>query len=329
MRLHHRTRFALQLLMAGASFAAALPMAQAQAWPNRPVRVLVGFPAGQATDVLARMAAQRLSDATGQQFFVENRPGASGNIAFEMAARAAPDGYTLLMGSSGTAAINPALYAKLPFDVNRDFNHVVMMADVPQMLVVNPNLPIKTVKEFIDYARTRPGKIDYASGGSGLTNHLMMEMFKSATGLHLVHIPYRGGPPALTDLIAGQVSVMFETIVGALPHVKNGKLRALAVSRSKRSAAVADLPTVGESGVPGFDATAWVAMLAPAGTPRDIIMRANAEINKGLATPEIRDRIIGMGAEPGGGTPEEFGAFHKSELVKWAKVVKASGAKID
>ena len=203
------------------------------------------------------------------------------------------------------------------------------MADVPQVLVVNPNLPARNVKELIEYARTRPGRIDYASGGSGLTNHLMMEMFKSATALHLVHIPYKGGPPALTDLIAGQVSLMFETIVGALPHVKSGKLRALAVSRAKRSAAVPDLPTVAESGVPGFDATAWVAMLAPTGTPREIIARANAEINRGLATQEMRDKLVGLGADPAGGSPEEFGAFHKAELAKWAKVVKDSGARVE
>ena len=317
------------LAILAASLLAAAPTAVAQAWPNRPVKILVGFPAGQATDVLARLAAQRLSDTTGQQFYVENRPGAAGNIAFEMTARAAPDGYTLLMGSSGTAAINPALYSKLPFDINRDFAHVVMMADVPQMLVVTPALPVKNVRELIEYAKVRPGKIDYASGGSGLTNHLMMEMFKSATGLHLVHIPYKGGPPALTDLIAGQVSLMFETIIGALPHVKNGKLRALAVSRAKRSAAVADLPTLAESGVPGFDATAWVAMFAPTGTPREIIVRANGDIARGLASPELREKISALGAEAGGGTPEDFSAFHKAELVKWARVVKASGARVE
>ena len=323
MRLMTLFAAAVALLAAGA------PPASAQAWPNRPVRVLVGFPAGQATDVLARMAAQRMSDATGQQFFVENRPGASGNIAFEMAARATPDGYTLLMGSSGTAAINPSLYAKLPFDINRDFAHVIMMADIPQLLVVNPNLPVKNVRELIDYAKVRPGKIDYASGGSGLTNHLIMEMFKSATGLRLVHIPYRGGPPALTDLIAGQVSLMFETTVGALPHVRNGKLRALAVSRIKRSTGAPDIPTVAESGVPGFDAAAWIAMFAPAGTPREVIARLNSEINKGIVTPEMREKLVGLGADPVGGTPEDFSAFHKAELAKWAKVVKDSGAKVD
>ena len=329
MLKHSPAAHAAILAILAASLLAAAPTAIAQAWPNRPVKILVGFPAGQATDVLARLAAQRLSDTTGQQFYVENRPGAAGNIAFEMTARAAPDGYTLLMGSSGTAAINPALYSKLPFDINRDFAHVVMMADVPQMLVVTPALPVKNVRELIEYAKTRPGKIDYASGGSGLTNHLMMEMFKSATGLHLVHIPYKGGPPALTDLIAGQVSLMFETIIGALPHVKNGKLRALAVSRAKRSAAVADLPTLAESGVPGFDATAWVAMFAPTGTPREIIMRANSDIARGLASPELREKISALGAEAGGGTPEDFSTFHKAELNKWARVVKASGARVD
>jgi tripartite-type tricarboxylate transporter receptor subunit TctC len=319
------TAFIAASLLACASMTTAF----AQAWPNRPVRVLVGFPPGQATDVLARMAAQRMSDATGQQFFVENRPGASGNIAFEMAARAAPDGYTLLMGSSGTAAINPSLFAKLPYDIHRDFAHVIMMADIPQILLVNPNLPVKTVRELIDYAKVRPGKVDYASGGSGLTNHLIMEMFKAATGLRLVHIPYRGGPPALTDLIAGQVSLMFETTVGALPHVRNGKLRALAISRIKRSAGAPDIPTVAESGVPGFDAAAWIAMFAPAGTPREVIMRLNGEINKGIVTQEMRDRLVGLGADPVGGSPEDFAAFHKSELAKWAKVVKESGAKLD
>jgi tripartite-type tricarboxylate transporter receptor subunit TctC len=322
-------RFMTLLAAAITLLAAGAPPVSAQTWPNRPVRVLVGFPAGQATDVLARMAAQRMSDVTGQQFFVENRPGASGNIAFEMAARATPDGYTLLMGSSGTAAINPSLFTKLPFDINRDFAHVIMMADIPQLLVVNPNLPVKNVRELIDYAKVRPGKVDYASGGSGLTNHLIMEMFKSATGLRLVHIPYRGGPPALTDLIAGQVSLMFETTVGALPHVRNGKLRALAISRIKRSAGAPDIPTVAESGVPGFDAAAWIAMFAPAGTSREVVARLNSEINKGIVTQEMREKLVGLGADPVGGTPEEFAAFHKAELVKWAKVVKDSGARID
>ncbi len=322
-------RFLTLIAAAVTLLAASTSQVSAQAWPNRPVRVLVGFPAGQATDVLARMAAQRMSDVTGQQFFVENRPGASGNIAFEMAARATPDGYTLLMGSSGTAAINPSLFSKLPFDINRDFAHVIMMADIPQLLVVNPNLPVKNVRELIDYAKVRPGKIDYASGGSGLTNHLIMEMFKSATGLRLVHIPYRGGPPALTDLIAGQVSLMFETTVGALPHVRNGKLRALAISRIKRSTGAPDIPTVAESGVPGFDAAAWIAMFAPAGTPREVVARLNSEINKGIVTPEMREKLVGLGADPVGGAPEDFSAFHKAELAKWAKVVKDSGAKVD
>ena len=318
------TAIAATLLLACASS----PPAFAQAWPSRPVKILVGFPPGQATDVLARMAAQRLVEATGQSFYIENRPGASGNIAFEMAARAAPDGYTLLMGSSGTAAINPSLY-KLPYDMVRDFAPVIMMANIPELLLVNNALPVKTVKELIAYAKARPGKIDYASGGSGLTNHLMMEMFKSATGLRLVHIPYKGGPPALTDLIAGQVSVMFETTTGSLAHVRAGKLRALAVSTIKRSAAAPELPTLAESGVPGFDAAAWIAMFAPAATPKEIIARVNAEINKGLATAEMRDKLVGLGADQVGGTPDEFGATLKAELVNWAKVVKDSGARID
>lgn len=323
MPIHAGRALATLLLILAAS------AALAQAWPNRPVRILVGFPAGQATDVLARLSAQRLTDATGQQFFVENRPGASGNIAFEMAARAAPDGYTLLMASSGTAAINPALYGKLPFDMEKDFAPIIMMADVPLFLVVNPTLPVKNVKELIAYAKSRPGKIDYASGGSGLTNHLTMELFKAATGLHLVHIPYKGGPPAITDLIGGQVSLMFETGAGILPHVKSGKLRALAVSRARRTAGAPDLPTVAESGVPGFDATAWISMMAPAATPRDIVARINTELNKSLGVPEVRERMLTLGTDPVGGSAEEFGAMLKVELAKWAKAVKISGAKVE
>jgi tripartite-type tricarboxylate transporter receptor subunit TctC len=315
-------------MLLAAVLAAAASNSMAQAWPNHPVKILVGFPAGQATDVLARMAAQRLTEATGQSFYVENRPGASGNIAFEMVARATPDGYTLLMGSSGTAAINPALY-KLPYDMIRDFAPVIMMANIPELLLVNNAMPVKTVRELIAYAKARPGKIDYASGGSGLTNHLMMEMFKSATGLRLVHIPYKGGPPALTDLIAGQVSVMFETTTGSLAHVRAGKLRALAVSTAKRSAAAPELPTLAESGVAGFDAAAWIAMLAPAATPKDIVARINAEINKGLASTDMREKLLGLGADQVGGTPEEFGATLKTELASWARVVKESGARID
>lgn len=321
MKTHFRALLAAAILATGA------PAALAQAWPARPVKILVGFPAGQATDVMARMAAQRLSDALGQNFFVENRPGASGNIAFEMTARSAPDGYTLVMASSGTAAINPSLY-KLPYDMLKDFAPVIMFAHVPELLLVNPGLPVRSVKEFIEYARPRPGKIDYASGGSGLTNHLMMEMFKTATGLRLVHIPYKGGPPALTDLMAGQVSVMFETTTGSLAHVRAGKLRALAVSTNKRAAAAPELPTLTEAGVP-FDATAWIAMLAPANTPREIVARINAELNKGLAAPDTKERIVGLGSDPIGGTPEEFGATLKAEITRWAKVVKDSNARID
>ena len=323
MPIHAGRALATLLLILAAS------AALAQTWPNRPVRILVGFPAGQATDVLARLSAQRLTDATGQQFFVENRPGASGNIAFEMAARAAPDGYTLLMASSGTAAINPALYGKLPFDMEKDFAPIIMMADVPLFLVVNPTLPVTNVKELIAYAKSRPGKIDYASGGSGLTNHLTMELFKAATGLHLVHIPYKGGPPAITDLIGGQVSLMFETGVGILSHVRSGKLRALAVSRARRTAGAPDLPTVAESGVPGFDATAWISMMAPAATPPAIIARVNAEINKSLGTQEIRERLLALGTDPVGGSAEEFAATLKVEIAKWAKAVKISGAKVE
>ncbi|MBI5907610.1 MAG: tripartite tricarboxylate transporter substrate binding protein [Burkholderiales bacterium] len=299
------------------------------AYPNRPVKILVGFPPGQATDVVAREIAQKLSEAMGQQFVVDNRAGAGGIIGTDLVAKAPADGYTLLMSSSGPLAVNPSLYRKLPYNVEKDFAPITLAALVPLFVVANPSFPPNTVGELVAYAKANPGKISYASGGNGVTNHLAMEMFKSVAGVYMTHIPYRGGPPAVTDLIAGQVSVMFETGPGALPHVRSGKLKALAVGSAARSSAAPSLPTVAESGLPGFDAVAWIGLVAPRGTPPAIITRLNAEVTRILKLPEIKDRFQALGAEPAGNTPEQFAAYIQSETIKWGKAVKDSGAKVD
>ena len=303
--------------------------AQAQDYPARPVRILLGFPVGQATDVLARLVAARLSSQYGQQFFVENRPGAAGIIATEMAARAEPDGYTLLATSSGPLAVNPTLYAKIPYDVPRDFVVFAGLGIVPYAVVVKPALPVRDLQELVAHAKANPGKLNYASGGSGVTNHLVTEMFKAAAGIDMQHVPYKGGPAALTDLVGGQVDVMFETLVATLPLVKSGKLRALAVSSADRAAAIPELPTIAESGYPGFTGVPWVAMAAPARTPKAIVARLNGDVNRILATPEVRQSFIAQGSEPLILSLEQMDQFVRSEAAKWGRAVKASGAKVD
>ncbi len=298
-------------------------------YPNKPVKVLTGFPAGQATDVLGREVAAKLAEQLGQQFFVDNKPGAAGIIATQAAMSAPADGYTLLLSSSGPLAVNPGLYSKLPYDPTRDFVPVAGIALVPLVLVTNPGFDAKSIKELVAMARSKPGKINYASGGNGVTNHLVMEMFRSAADVNITHVPYKGGPPALTDLMGGQVDVMFETTVATLPFVKQGKLRALAVSSSRRSSAAPELPTVAELGYPGFSGVPWVAIMAPANTPAPIVSKLNAEINKALASKTVRDNFLAQGAEPMPMSPEELGAFIKSEIGKWTKVVKDSGAKVE
>ena len=303
--------------------------AWAQSYPTKPVRILLGFPVGQATDILARIVAQRLSTQHGQQFYVDNRPGAAGIIATEMAAKAEPDGYTLLASSSGPLAVNPGLYAKLPYDVPRDFVMLAGLGIVPYAVVVNPASPIKDIKGLVEYARANPGKLNYASGGSGVTNHLVTEMFKATAGIDMQHVPYKGGPAALTDLVGGQVDVMFETMVATLPLVKSGKLRAIAVSSANRAAAAPELPTISESGYPGFTGVPWVAMAAPIKTPRAIVASLNADINRILASPQVRDSFIASGSEPMVMNLAELDAFVKAETQKWGRAVKASGAKVD
>ena len=317
------------LRFAALLFAVFAVSASAQNYPAKPVRILLGFPVGQATDVLARLVAVKLSNQYGQQFYVENRPGAAGIIATELAAKAEPDGYTLLASSSGPLAVNPTLYPKLPYDVARDFVVFAGLGVVPYAVVVNPNSKIKDLAGLVAYAKANPGKLNYASGGSGVTNHLVTEMFKGTAGIDMQHVPYKGGPAAITDLIGGQVDVMFETLTATLPLVKSGKLRAIAVSSANRAAALPEMPTISESGYPGFTGVPWVAMAAPVKTPKPIIAQLNADVNKILNLPDVKQTFLAAGTEPMVMSLEQLDQFVKSETLKWGKAVKDSGAKVD
>jgi tripartite-type tricarboxylate transporter receptor subunit TctC len=321
-------RLLLALVLTG--LGSALPIGvSAQAYPNHPIRLVVPFPAGGTTDILARAIAQKLSESLGQPFVVDNRPGAGGNIGADIVAKSAPDGYTLLMGTVGTQAINVSLYAKMPYDAAKDFAPVVLVAGVPNVLVVNPSVPVKTVQELLKLAKDKPGSINFASSGNGTSIHLSGELFKTMTGAQIAHVPYKGSAPALTDLLGGQVQIMFDNLPSAMPHIKAGKLRAVAVTSAKRAPALPELPTIAESGVPGFEASSWFGILAPAGTPREIVTRINAEANKALQSADMKEKLLAQGAEAVGNTPEYFGDYIKAETVKWAKVVKESGAKVD
>jgi tripartite-type tricarboxylate transporter receptor subunit TctC len=310
-----------------AAFASSLAFAQAT-YPSKPVRLVVPFPAGGTTDILARAAAQKLSEAWGQQVIVDNRPGAAGNIGAELVAKAAPDGYTLLMGTVGTHAINPSLYAKMPYDHVKDFVPVILVAGVPNVLVVNPGVPVNSVPELIAYAKANPGKLNFASSGSGTSIHLSGELFKTMTGVQMTHVPYKGSAPALTDLMGGQVQLMFDNLPSSLAFIKAGKLRALGVTSAARAAALPDTPTIADT-VPGFEASSWFGILAPAGTPRDVVVKVNAETAKWLASPDAKEKLAGQGANVAGGSPEAFAKHIQMETAKWAKVVKDSGAKVD
>ena len=298
------------------------------AYPNKPIRMVVPYPPGGPTDVLGRIVAQKLSESLGQQVVVENRPGASGMIGSEIVAKAAPDGYTLLTNAS-IHVINPSLYPKMNFDALRDFAPVSLIAQVPLILVVNPALPAKSVTELIALGKAQPNLLNFGSSGNAAAPHLAGESFKIATGVQMQHVPYKGSAPALTDLIGGQVQLIFDSMPSAMPHVKSGKIRALAVTTAKRSPTVPDLPTVTESGVPGFDISTWYGVWAPAGTPKDIVNKVAGEMAKALQQPAVRERLAALGAEPVGNTPEEFAAYCQSELAKWSKIVKESGAKAD
>ncbi len=298
-------------------------------YPAKPVRIVVGFPPGQATDTIARILAEKLTARLGQPFVIDNKPGAAGIIGSEAALKSAPDGYTLLFSSSGPLAVNPGLYSKLPYDPVADIQPIALAVRVPLFLVVNPEAPYRTLKDLADAARATPGRINYASGGSGVTNHLAMEMLKSALGVDLTHVPYKGGPPAVSDLVAGHVTVMFETGPAVVPHVKAGRLRAIAAGGATRSATLPQLPTIIEQGVPGFDAVAWIGLVGPAGMPPTVVQKLNSEMAVVFAMPDVRERLAALGAEPATNSVEEFRAYIKSEMAKWGKAVRDSGAKAD
>jgi tripartite-type tricarboxylate transporter receptor subunit TctC len=303
--------------------------ASAQNYPERAIRLVVPFPAAGTTDILAREVAQQLTGALGQTVVVDNRPGAAGNIGSDLVAKSAPDGYTLLMGTVGTHAINPSLYSKMPYDHVKDFVPVVLVAGVPNVLVVNPALPVNSVADLIKLAKDKPGQINFASSGSGTSIHLSGELFKTMAGVDMIHVPYKGSAAALTDLIGGQVQIMFDNLPSALPQIKAGRLRPIAVTSLKRAAVLPDIPTINESGLPGFEASSWFGVLAPAGTPAPIVLRINAEVNQWLQSADAREKLLSQGAEAAGGSPAQFANHIRAETEKWAKVVKASGAKVD
>ena len=330
-----RRVFAAAVLAAtAAASASAFAQSPSSIWPTRPVRIVVPFAPGGTTDILARALAPELGKAFGQSFLVENKAGAGGNLGADQVAKSPADGYTLLMGTVGTQSINPALYPKMPYDAARDFAPISLVAGVPNVLVVNPANAkangITDVRSLIAYAKAHPGRLNVASSGNGTSIHLSAELFKTTTGTYMVHIPYKGSGPALLDLIGGGTDLMFDNLPSALPQIKGGKLTALAVTSSQRSAALPDVPTVAEAGgLKGFEASSWFGLLAPAGTPAEIVNRIQQETAKALASPALKERLLAQGAIPGGMAPADFGRFIAAEAKKWAAVVKASGAKVD
>ena len=313
---------------AGAVVASLPQHAFAQVYPNKPIKFVVGFAPGGATDVVGRLMAKKIGDALGQPIIIENRAGGSSNIGAEAVVRAASDGYTFYVCAI-TSAINVSLFPKLPFDFAKDFEPVALFASVPNILVVHPSVQAKTLKELIELARAQPGKLSYASSGSGTSIHLCGELFKMLAKVDLVHIPYKGSGPAMVDMIGGQVQVMFDNMPSALPHVKAGKLRALAVTSAQRSLSAPEVPTMGEAGLAGFDVQSWFGLVAPKGTPKDIIARLNTESVNALGTTDIKERFMDLGAVPGPMSSEAFGDFIRSEITRWSEVVKASGAKVE
>lgn len=316
MRFRHT-----DILLAAAALALTAS-AHAQQYPTKPIRIIVAYTPAGTTDILARAVGQKMTENWGQPVIVENRPGAAGNIGTEMAAKATPDGYTLLMGTAGTHAINVNLYRKLGWHSLKSFAPISLVAMVPNIMVVNNAIPARNVKEFIAYAKANPGKLNFGSPGNGSTAHLSLELFKSMTGTNIAHIPYKGSAGVLADVMGGQIALTIDNMPVYLPQVKAGKIRALAVSSAKRSTAAPDLPTIAEAGVPGYDSGAWFGLLAPAGTPKPIVDRLSAETARILRLPDVNKRISELGAEPVGGTPEAFTALIRSEMDKWAKVIR-------
>ena len=315
-----------KVVIAGALMAAGV--ACAQSYPSKSIRFIVPWPPGGGADVLSRIISPKLGDVLGQQVVVDNRGGAAGNIGAEMAAKSPPDGYTIVFAYAGTHAINPSIYSKLPFKES-DFASIIWTAEVPQVLVVHPSLPVKNVKELIALAKAKPDQLSYGSSGSGAMNHLTGALFTMMTKTKITHVPYKGGGPAAIALLSGEISMIFGEPATVVQQIKAGKVRALAVTSSKRALALPELPTIAESGVPGYEVTSWNAILAPAGTPKDIITKLNTEINKIIVMPDMKQRLIDNGFEPVGGTPEKAADKIHSEIAKWAPVVKAAGIKVD
>jgi tripartite-type tricarboxylate transporter receptor subunit TctC len=310
------------------ALALAATHASAQNYPSRSITILVPFPAGGSADTLARLIGAKLSESLGQAVVVENKPGAGGNLGTDTVAKAAPDGYTLLLSPS-SIAIAPSLYAKLPFDPIKDFAPVALLGSIPMVVVVYPEFPAKTIQELIALAKSKPGEISYASAGNGSTNHLAVELFKIKTGIEMLHVPYRGNPLAIVDVIAGRVPVFFDFVLTGLPHVREGKVRALATTGAHRSAVLPDVPTVMEAGVPDFEASTWFGVYAPAGTKPAIVEKLNAEILAALTMPAIRERLTGLGVDIIAEGPQALAALTKSDLEKWGPIVQKAGVKLD
>ena len=316
----------LALALAAATLSGA---AFAQAWPARPIHIVVPFPPGGGTDIIARETSQRVAKATGWTFVIDNKPGAGGNLGVDSVAKSPADGYTIVLGQSSNLAINPTLYSKLPYDPQKDLEPIVLLANAPLVMVTSMQTPYKTLADAVNAARARPGQVNFASPGNGTVAHLTSELFQKAAGIKTQHVPYKGASQAMTDVISGTVDLYMASVPTMLGHIRQGKVRALAVTSAKRVDDLPEVPTINESGYKGFDAVTWFGLLAPAGTPRDVIARLNAEFNKALKQSELAKRLGDEGADPAGGTPEQFAALIKDEIPRWGKVVRDSGAKVD
>jgi tripartite-type tricarboxylate transporter receptor subunit TctC len=316
------------LVAAASAWAQTTAPASVQNFPSKPLRIVVTFTTGGAPDIIARLLGERFTAAWGQPVIIDNKPGSGGNIGADFVAKAAPDGYTLVLGTVGTHSINGALYAKMPYDMVRDFTPVSLLATTPNLLVINNDVPAKTLQELISLGK-REGKMSFASPGSGTSVHVSGELFKSLTGIDMLHIPYKGRASAIPDLLGGRVTMMFDNMPSSLPLVREGKLRALGVTSLTRSAAAPDIPTIAEQGLPGFEAVSWFAMFAPAGTPKPVVDKIQAEISRILKQPETAKKLTDIGLEPIGSSPEELAVYQRAEISKWAKVVKDSGAKVE
>jgi len=315
--------------VAASGFSQVPSIGSGQAYPSKPIRLIVPFAAGGGNDNVARLVGKRLADSLGQPVLVDNRPGAGGVVGAELAAKAAPDGYTLFLGGVGSHAINPNLHDKLPYDPIRDFAPVALLAQAPLILVVHPSVPARDISEFIAYARANPGRLNFASNGNGSSSQLAAVMFDSMAGVDMVHVPYKGLSPALSDLLSGQVQVMFSSVVAILPHIKAGKLRALAVTGARRLASMPELPTIAESGLAGYEASSWYGILAPAGTPRDIVTKLNTELGRALEQPEVKNSLLAEGAEPVGGTPERFAAHIRSDKERLGTLIRDAKIRLE